>query len=103
MPLRDELVDEVPHRDPAARVEPGGRLVEEQHRRATDEAHRDVEPTPHAARVRARDPVGGAGEVEALEQLAGARARASLRDWWNSRPTCSRFSKPVRRSSTAAY
>jgi hypothetical protein len=27
----DELVDDVPHLEAAARVEPGGRLVEEQH------------------------------------------------------------------------
>ena len=72
MPAGDQLVDEVPHRVAAAGVEPGGRLVEEQHRRPPDEAHGDVEATAHAARVGAGAAVGGAGEVEALEQLAGA-------------------------------
>ena len=37
--------------DAAARVEPGGRLVEEQHRRARDERGGEVEPAAHAARV----------------------------------------------------
>ena len=77
IPLRHELVDEIPHRDAAPRVEPRGRLVEEQHRRAADQAHRDVEPAAHATRVGAHHPVGRDREVEALEQLAGA-ARGSL-------------------------
>ena len=38
--------------DPAARVEPGRRLVEEEHRRTRDERRGQVEPAPHAARVR---------------------------------------------------
>ena len=38
------------------RVEPGGRLVEEQHLRAVDQRHREVEAALHAARVRV-DPI----------------------------------------------
>ena len=37
--------------EPAARVEAGGRLVEEQHRRLGDERGGEVEPAAHAARV----------------------------------------------------
>ena len=82
---------------------PGGRLVEEQHRRARDERGREVEPAAHAAGVGLRHAVGGVGEVEALEQLAPARlggARGARRR--GGRP--SRGSRaPVRWSSTAAY
>ena len=38
-------------------------------------ARREVEPSPHPARVRAHDAVGRRGEVEALEQLVRAGAR----------------------------
>ena len=38
VPPRTSVVDHVPHVQPAARVEPGGRLVEEQHRRPGDQA-----------------------------------------------------------------
>ena len=71
---RDQLVDQVPHRVAATRIETGRRLVEEQHRRPADEAHGDVEPAPHPARVRAGGAIGGAREVEALQQLAGTGA-----------------------------
>ena len=74
-----ELLDEVPHRQPATRVEPGGRLVEEQHRRPGDQAHRDVEPPPHAAGVGLDDPVGGVDQVEPLEQLIAAPEALGLR------------------------
>ena len=63
-----ELLDQIPHRQAAARVESGCRLVEEQHRRAGDQAHCDVEPPAHAARVALDDPVGGVDQLEPLEQ-----------------------------------
>ncbi len=66
-----ELVDELPHGQPAARVEPGGGFVEEEHGRPGDQAHRDVEPATHATRVALHDPVGGVDEIEALEQFRG--------------------------------
>ncbi len=57
------------------RVEAGGGLVEEDHRRASHERRRQVEPAPHAARVGLGDPVRGVGEAEPLEQLVGAVLR----------------------------
>ena len=55
------------------RVEPGGRLVEEQHRRPVHERRREVEPAPHAARVGAHQTVGGVGQVEPFEQVVAPR------------------------------
>ena len=65
-------LDRLPELEAAARVEPGGGLVQEDHRRADHERRRQVEPAAHAARVRLREPVRGVGQGEALEQLAGA-------------------------------
>ena len=67
----DELADDVPHAQPAGRVEAGGRLVEEQHRRARHQAGGEVEAAAHAARVGLDHAVGGVGELEPLEQLGG--------------------------------
>ena len=69
--VRDESADRPPHALPAARVEPGRRLVEEQHRRPHDEAGREVEAPAHAAGVALDHAVGGVDELELLEQLAG--------------------------------
>ena len=69
---RDERLDRVPELDAAADVEPGGRLVEEQHRRPGDQRGGQVEAAAHPARVRADEPVGGVGEVEGAP---GAPAR----------------------------
>ena len=67
-----ERADDVPQLLPAAGVEPGRRLVEEQHRRRHDEAERQVEPTAHAAGVGADPSARGIREVESFEQLGGA-------------------------------
>ena len=53
------------------RVEPGGRLVEEQHARQVDQPHRDVEAAPLAAGQRRDLAVGDRTEVEVVDQLAG--------------------------------
>ena len=58
-----------------ARVQAGGGLVEEDHRRPAGEARAEVQPAAHAARVRRDAAVGGLGEPEALEHLAGAGPR----------------------------
>ena len=61
-----------PHVGADLGIQPGGRLVEEQHRRVVDERHRDVEAALHPAAVSPGDAVGGVGEPEPLEQLLGA-------------------------------
>ena len=74
--LAGELLDGLPHLDPRLRVEPGGRLVEEDHRRVADQAHRDVEAAAHAARSRSPTRCAGrVGEREAGEQVVGDPAR----------------------------
>ena len=77
MPSATRAFDRLPERDAAARVEAGGRLVEEEDRRPRDERGGEVEPAAHAARVGPDEAVGGLGEVEALEQLASRALAAS--------------------------
>ena len=67
-----EVPDDLPHRAAAARVEPGGRLVEEDQAGAADQGHRQVEPAPHAPGVGGGRLARRAGEVETVEQLGGA-------------------------------
>ena len=74
-----ERADDAPQLLPAAGVEAGGRLVEEQHGRRDDEAEREVEASAHAARVGADAAARGIREVEPLEELGRARVRASRR------------------------
>ena len=84
--------DLVPHPGAGLRVEPGRRLVEEQHLRAMDDAEPDVEPAAHAARIGAGRPVGGGLEIERREHLGRAGlARRGLfmpysRPWMTSSP-----------------
>ena len=68
--LGDAGLDHLPEAEPAARVEPGGRLVEEEHRRARDERRREIQAAAHAAGVGAHQAIAGLVEVEAVEQLA---------------------------------
>jgi hypothetical protein len=51
----------------APRVEAGGRLVEEEHRRGEDEARGEVETAAHSPGVRLHQPRGGTDEIEALQ------------------------------------
>ena len=87
---------------PARRVEAGGRLVEEQHRRAGDEAGGEIEPAAHAARVRLHHAVGGERELELLEQLLGACRCVLLRHASTGGRPCIRFWVPVSSSSSVA-
>ena len=66
-----EAPDLLPERRAALRVEPGGRLVEEEDRRVVDQRERQVEPALHPARVRADLAVAGA--------RSGRRGRAACR------------------------
>ncbi len=63
----DELAYGFPQRDAARRVEPGGRLVEQQDAGPADEARAEVEAAAHPARPAAHETVGGIGEVEPVE------------------------------------
>ncbi len=64
--LADQLADRVPHLAAGARVEAGGRLVEEDQRGPGDQAGREVEPAAHAA-----------GELPDLLVGAPRRARSA--------------------------
>ena len=62
----------LPHRGAADRVEAGRGLVEEQDLRVVDERRGEVEPAPHAARVRADSAIEGVTDVDQLGQLGDA-------------------------------
>ena len=72
---RHHAADGLPHVRPAARVEPGGGLVEEQDGRPGDEPGRDVEAAPHPAGVGGDLAPGGVVEVEGGQQLGRPRPR----------------------------
>ena len=65
-PVPDETADDLPHPEPAARIEAGRRLIEEEQPRPADEGAAEVQPSPHAARIGLDHPVGGIVEVELL-------------------------------------
>ena len=70
-PLRVQLVDDVPQREPALRVEARRGLVEEQHVGLVHDRPRDHQPLRHPARQLVDVGLGPVGEPELLEQLAG--------------------------------
>ena len=75
----DQRADRVPQLDAAARIETGGRLVEQQQPGPADEAGAEVEAAAHAAGVRAHRPVGGVGEAQLLEHGGASRRGAGAR------------------------
>jgi hypothetical protein len=77
--LLHQAADELPDVVAALRVEPGGRFVQEQHRRARDEAGGEIEAAAHAAGERAHEPVAGLFEPELGDQLACALANQGAR------------------------
>jgi hypothetical protein len=78
--LAAQSADLVPHAGPALRVEPGGGLVEEEHLRFVDDAHRDVHPPPLATRVCLAGTVGEVGEREGFQGGPGPADRLALAD-----------------------
>jgi hypothetical protein len=74
-PAGDQVPDDAPHLHPAARVEPGGRLVQEQHPGPADQAGGQVQAPPHAAGVGLRRPVRGVLQPELGQQLGGPAPR----------------------------
>ncbi|SUA41734.1 Uncharacterised protein [Nocardia africana] len=73
-----ERVDQIPHTLAAARVQAGGRLVEEDHLRAHHQPAGDVDATAHTAGVVPHRALTGADQVEFLEQGVGAAAGVLL-------------------------
>ncbi|GAA3235892.1 hypothetical protein GCM10010468_69880 [Actinocorallia longicatena] len=71
--LGDEGTDRRPHLGTSARVQAGGRLVEEQHPGRADEGGGQVEAAAHPAGVLRDRPVAGVREAEPLQQLGGAQ------------------------------
>jgi hypothetical protein len=67
----DQGADHVPDLAPAARVQAGGRLVQAQDRRPSDQARGQVQAAAHPARVGLDRAPGRVGEAEAGQQLAG--------------------------------
>jgi hypothetical protein len=63
--------DDLAHLLRAGRVEPGGRLVEDQQVWVVDERHREGEPLAHPLRVLPGVPVRGVGEADARQQRVG--------------------------------
>ena len=79
-PFLDALADHLPHAEPAARIEAGRRLVEEDQPGAADQRAGEVESPPHPAGVRLERAVGRIGERELLEQFVGAPLRLGFRE-----------------------
>ena len=75
-PARDEALDDLPHLGAAARVQTGGRLVEEQDRRVGHERAGEVEPAAHAARVG----LARAGRPASSSRNAASSSRARSRE-----------------------
>ena len=102
VPSADERADDVPDLVARARVQAGRRLVEEHQLGRDDDARGDVEPAPHAARVvldePARPPPRGRRPRAARRRARCAACAAKP----SSRPSRTRFSRPVRSSSTDA-
>ena len=69
--LAVQLAEQVPQREPALRVQPGGGLVEEQHARAVEDGPGHHEPLGHAAGQGVDRRLGPPAELELLEQLVG--------------------------------
>jgi hypothetical protein len=75
----DEAAEELPEVVAALRIEAGRRLVEEQHRRARDQAGRKIEPPAHAPGERPHQALSCLLEPQLGEQLRGAPAHGRTR------------------------
>jgi hypothetical protein len=94
----DHHPHDVPHRVAAAWVQAGGGLVEEQHVRRVEDAGADVDAPTHAAR-NTSSPVGRPRRLQQLGRpVAGLGLGIS-----EEGASRTRFSVPVRASSTDAY
>ncbi len=75
----DEIADDVPHRNPTAWIETGGRFVQEQQPWVADESRGEIKAAAHPTGVGFDDAVRRAGQRELFEQLAGAEVRGAAR------------------------
>ena len=98
-PALAQARDHVQQLVPDARVEPDGRLVEEQHARVGDQRARDLQAAALAAAVGADRPVEQLAEPERVGELVDAPRRAP-RPTPQSRACMSRFRRPVSERST---
>jgi hypothetical protein len=73
--LGHQASDRVPQGHPAARVQPGRRLVEQQEPGSADQAGAQVEAPAHPARVRADEPAARVGQAEAIQDGGRRPAR----------------------------
>ena len=92
--VADQTADHVPHPHPAVGVEAGGGLVQEQHRRPSDQPggksrRRRIPPST------LEHPIRRVGRASNWSSSAAARTRASARRSPLSRPTITRFCRPV--------
>ena len=103
--LGDELADQIVDDPGHDRVEPGGRLVEEDHRGVGGDGAGEADALLHAAGELGRVEVGGLGaEADAASlaiarSRASARGRAAVRAWRRRKAT---FCQTVRLSKSAA-
>ena len=88
-----QLAEDVPERDAALRIEPGGRLVEEEDRRPVHDRPGHHEPLRHAAGECQHRSLGP------LRRAGTARAAGSPRPWSSSR-SCRRSDRGSRGSPT---
>ena len=92
--------DDLPDLVTGARVEAGGRLIQEHQLGGDDDARRDVETAAHPAGVVLHQSPSGVGEAEGVEEIG--RPGLGLARLPSSLPIRIRFSRPVRSSSTEA-
>ena len=71
--LRHEVRDELPQFRARARIESGGRLVEDEHDGAPNEGCPEIQSASHATGVGLHGAIGGLGEREPLEGLDSPR------------------------------
>ena len=84
-PVPVEVAEDPPEVDSRLRVDPRGRLVEEEHLRPVGERAGDHQPLREPARELEHHRAGTLGEGELVEQLVGPR-RASRREQPKKRP-----------------
>ena len=82
VPCGGQVAEDLPQCQPAAGVQAGGRLVEEQHRGRGEQAGGDVQAAAHAPGVGAHQAAGGA-----VERRAGRSVpRRGWRAWRRASP-----------------